>query len=90
MVFNSVGDAKLIDFDLTDKVGMPYPPRFNDQFPERHPKAKSGEGQQKIHDRHSIVMIIIDKVKVTGEKEEKLLQLIKSSSMLQTFFDQDD
>lgn len=40
MVFPETGDAKLIDFDLTDKV-EPYPRRYN-KFSERHDDASAG------------------------------------------------
>ena len=40
MVFPRDGEAKLIDFDLTDNVGVPYPPNYNKSLEECHPSPK--------------------------------------------------
>lgn len=43
MLFCPSGDAKLIDFDLTDWVNTYYPPRYNDTLEERHSSAKHSQ-----------------------------------------------
>ena len=39
MVFPNDGKAKLIDFDLTDKVDVDYPLSYNYNLKERSPNA---------------------------------------------------
>ena len=78
MIFSSVGDAKLIDFDLTDKVSELYPQGYN-HFEERHPDAIEWQGREIIHDRHSLIHIIIDNVKLTDKEKSRNKQFISTS-----------
>ena len=50
-------EAKLIDFDLANKEGVPYPIGYN-KINERHPDAIANQPRLKIHDRYSIISII--------------------------------
>ena len=57
-MFADNGDTKLIDFDLAAKVGKHYPPGYNDEFYERHLEAKSGNRQEIVHDRYSLIYMV--------------------------------
>ena len=50
--------AKLIDFDITDKIGEPYPIGYTTSFVERHPQATDQGTRQIVHDRHSFIVLI--------------------------------
>jgi len=71
IVFTENG-GKLIDFDLTDKVGECYPIGYNN-FPERHSEAKEAKSRQIVHDRHSLVYVAKHKV-VLSDAQERYLE----------------
>ena len=50
-------EAKLIDFDLADKIDTPYPQYYN-KIHERHPEATIGAHRKIVHDHYSIIQII--------------------------------
>jgi len=57
------GNTKLINFDLTNKIGSCYPQGYNNSFPERHPNATENDTRQTIHDRfnHQINAFTVSK-----------------------------
>ena len=71
MVFPSNSCAKLIDFDLLDKVGTLYPLGYN-TFDECHSSARPSKPRQICHDRYSLAHVITSKVQLTSEEKQKL------------------
>ena len=71
MVFPSDDCAKLIDFDLLDKVETPYPFGYN-TFDERHSDARPSKPRQICHDRYSLAQVITREVQLTSEEKQKL------------------
>ena len=66
----------LLDFDLCDKVGHPYPETYyHDGIDERHPDALKGAPRCKHHDQYSLISIIIDKGKLTADQSTLLKQV---------------
>ena len=55
-------EAKLIDFDLMDRVNQPYPQCYNGytKIFERHHDAKGCQERKKVHDKHSLRYIILE------------------------------
>ena len=86
MIFPNEGPAKLIDFDLTAKADVPYPPGYNCDLPERHPGIKVGQHRMKAHDRYSLIHIITQYVSLNEVQRVKLTCLKDSSFDLQTVF----
>jgi len=86
MVFSKNGVAKLIDFDLTDKIDVEYPLGYNYHLPECHPNAVETWKRAIVHDRHSAIRTIIQKANPTKEEKSKLPELINSWFNLQTFY----
>lgn len=80
LLFPQETEAMLIDFDLMDIAGTPYPDGFN-KLCERHPDAKPGYARKIIHDRHALVCIMEKELfyNCLGEEEKKQLQLYKTS-----------
>ena len=69
-------ESKLIDFDLMDKVDVPYPFYYNDELQGSegcHCDAKGGRPRKIVHDRYSLVEVILDKVKGIEESKKKRL-----------------
>ena len=64
MVF-SQRNAVLIDFDLADGVGKPYPLGYNINFGYRHAEAKAGKAREIDHDRYSFLQILREHVNIT-------------------------
>lgn len=64
------GQSKLIDFDLAEKVGVPYPSGYNRCFKERHPDAAEGLCRQICDDRFSLMYIISSQVGIEIKKDE--------------------
>lgn len=67
--------AKLIDFDLTDKIGTHYPSGYNTDFEERHPQATDSDAhsRQIVHDRHSLFSVIKMLVNTLSNAQKKYL-----------------
>ena len=88
MVFPEKSDAKLIDFDLMDKVDTKYPVGYNSRLSERHSDAKAGLARRIIHDRYSLVRVILDTVvEIADENKEQLRTFqVNESPTLETFF----
>ena len=59
LLFPLDDEAKLIDFDLADKVGTLYPDGYNNVL-YRHPDAMQGKPRHVNHDRYSLICIIKD------------------------------
>jgi len=73
----------LIDFDLTDKIGMFYPERYNNNFPERHPEANESQVQKIVHDRFSFIYLIHNSfLKLGDEQNNYLRQEVKTETDL--------
>ena len=91
MVFPADGtEAKLIDFDLMARVDEPYPRFYNDKIPERHRKAAPYNLRKKLHDRHSMIFIILEIFKNDLSPEKvHLLESFQTTDNknLETFFD---
>ena len=69
IVFTDGGNAKLIDFDLTDLVNTPYPNGYNFDFEERHPEAKKDRFRKIVHDRYSLYFIITNEVSLDDQQK---------------------
>ena len=70
-------DAMLIDFDLMDTTGTPYPNGFN-RICERHPEALPGNARQM---RYALVYVMEkeDFYNSLSEEQKAKLQLYKNS-----------
>ena len=93
MVFPANGtEAKLIDFDLMARVDEPYPEVYNGNsiIPERHGEAAPNNLRKKLHDRHSMIFIILERFKDDLSREKvHLLESFQTNDNihLDTFFD---
>ena len=93
MVFPANGtEAKLIDFDLMARVDEPYPEVYNGNsiIPERHGEAAPNNLRKKLHDRHSMIFIILERFKDDLSREKvHLLESFQTNDniLLDTFFD---
>ena len=93
MVFPANGtEAKLIDFDLMARVDEPYPVVYNDnnKIPERHREAAPNNLRKKLHDRHSMIFIILERFEDDLSPEKvHLLESFQTTDdkNLETFFD---
>ena len=72
MLFLNNGDAKLIDFDLADKVDTTYPTNYNSNVEYRHEDAKPGERRKIDHDRYSLLCILGEEFKLTPKQKRKI------------------
>ena len=86
-------EAKLIDFDLMARVDEPYPELYNNnsEIPERHRGAAPNKPRKKLHDRHSMIFIILKRFEDDLSPEKvHLLESIQTNDniKLDTFFDQ--
>ena len=94
MVFPANGtEAKLIDFDLMARVDEPYPKCYNNnsEIPERHRGAAPNKPRKKLHDRHSMIFIILERFEddLSPEKVHLLESFQTNDNIkLDTFFDQ--
>ena len=94
MVFPANGtEAKLIDFDLMARVDEPYPKCYNNnrEIPERHRGAAPNKPRKKLHDRHSMIFIILKRFEndLSPEKVHLLESFQTNDNIkLDTFFDQ--
>ena len=70
IVICSDGQSKVIDFDLAEKVGVPYPDGYNSTLRERHPDATAGSPRQICHDRYSLMYIIRTKLQCSVKEDE--------------------
>ena len=59
LLFPKDDEAKLIDFDLADKVGTLYPAGYNN-VRYRHPDATERKPRHVDHDRYSVICIVND------------------------------
>ena len=85
MVFPNDGEVKLIDFDLTDKVGVDYPLSYNYTLKERSPNASIAKKLAIVHDCYSLIKII-SAVNLTKEMNSKLCKLLASQTLGHTIF----
>ena len=69
MIFPESGKGKLIDFDLTDKIGTRYPGGYR-YFSERHETAMPFQPRCIIHDRHSLIYIILHNAKLAEDESQ--------------------
>ena len=60
--------AKLIDFDLADKVGTVYPSGYNNLVPDRHTDAQPGCRRKIIHDRFSLMAMSFESMPDTKQR----------------------
>ena len=88
MLFLCDGDAKLIDFDLADKVDTTYPDNYHSNFEYRHKDAKPGEKRKIDHDRYSLLCIIDILAYLTPEQKRKIVILKEKNDIpLASLFD---
>ena len=83
-------EAKLIDFDLLAQVDEPYPEFYNDELPERHREAAPNKLRKILHDRHSMIFIILGRFEddLSPEKVRFLESFQTTDNIkLDTFFD---
>ena len=83
-------EAKLIDFDLLAQVDEPYPEFYNDELPERHREAAPNKLRKILHDRHSMIFIILGRFEddLSPEKVRFLESFQTTDNIkLNTFFD---
>ena len=78
--------AYIIDFDLVDKVGVPYPSTYNhSEIPERHLGAKAGLPRKKVHDRHSLSVLLSSvKLRLTSNQLQYIKMLEDEQKELST------
>lgn len=78
LLFPKDDEAKLIDFDLADKVSTPYPAGYNNVL-YRHPDATEGKPRHVDHDRYSVICIIEDLPFYDGltSQQKQMLQNFK-------------
>ena len=88
MLFLCDGDAKLIDFDLADKVDTTYPDNYHSNFEYRHKNAKPGEKRKIDHDRYSLLCILDTLAYRTPEQKRKIVILKEKNDIpLASLFD---
>ena len=78
--------AYIIDFDLVDKVDEPYPVTYNHrEIPERHSGAKACHPRKKMHDRHSLFVLLSRfKLLLTSNQQQYLKMLEDEQNELST------
>ena len=55
---------------------MPYPFYYNDELQGCHCDAKGGRPRKIVHDRYSLVEVILDRVKGIEESKKKQLRYL--------------
>ena len=85
-------EAKLIDFDLMDRVNQPYPQCYNDYTTlfERHHDAKGCQERKKVHDKHSLCYIILELFcECLSREQQEHLNFLQTNEdvKLMSFFD---
>ena len=87
MLFLENGDAKIIDFDLTNYVDTNYPTNYNGNFAYRHEGATAGKPRKFVHDRYSLFCILKMKVLLTREQKKHISTLKTNESPMASIFD---